>query len=446
LLVAVQKLVPVTYHWADGSRKAALSKSRDFTSMLHNAPPRMAMDSYCAGDWRAAVHELAAFARPSASDGERRAAELIAARLRGLGCRAAVEQERAHGSYWWPIGLLNGLAAAAGLLALRRRGAPSRAIAASLAGFAAAALWDDLGHGRRWFRALLPVRPTWNVVAETGDPAAPRTVVLVAHHDAAHSGLIFHPILPRIPMKLSPRRHAAAGRSFPLLYTVWMGPVMICSGALTGLRRLAGAGLALAAGTVAAMTDIGLRASVPGANDNLSSVGVLIATAAALQAQPLEGVRVLLVSTGSEESFSEGMQQFGRRHFPGLDPERTEMICLECLGGPTLIVVEGEGMLRMRDYPSDMRDALQRAAESAGVPVERGLRTTAATDAIIALRAGYPVATLASVDETKLPMNYHWPSDTPDALHWTTIERAIAVCDEFLRTRAASASPAERRA
>jgi hypothetical protein len=273
------------------------------------------------------------------------------------------------------------------------------------------------------------------VVAETGDPAGARTVVQIAHHDAAHSGLIFHPILPRLPLKLFPRWHANSNRSVPLLYAVWLGPVMVCVGSLIGSRRLLGAGAALAAGATGAMTDIGLRATVPGANDNLSAVGVLLAVAASLRSRSIPGVRLVLVSTGSEESFSEGMQAFGRRHFPELDPDRTEMICLECLGGPTLVVVEGEGMLRMRDYPPEMRDALERAALSAGFTVTRGLRTTAATDAIVALRAGYRVATLASVDETKLPMNYHWPNDIPDALHWGTIEQAIAVCEEFLRER-----------
>jgi Zn-dependent M28 family amino/carboxypeptidase len=184
------------------------------------------------------------------------------------------------------------------------------------------------------------------------------------------------------------------------------------------------------------MVDIGMRAVVPGANDNLSSVGALVGLAAALRGRPVEGVRVLLVSTGSEESFSEGMQAFGERHFGELDPERTEMLCLECLGGPTLLVVEGEGMLRMRDYPVHMREALADAARDAGAPITRGLRTTAATDAIIGLRAGYPVATLASVDETKLPMNYHWPNDVADSLYWDTIESAIAVCEEFVRRRA----------
>ncbi len=390
-----------------------------------------------AHDWQAAIRELAAFERPSASDGERRAAERIADRLRGLGCDATVEEERAHGGYWWPIGLVNALVAAGGALTLRRGGPVRRAITAALAGAGAAALWDDLGHGRRWFRrAVLPHRATWNVVAETGDANAERTVVFIAHHDAAHSGLVFHPALPRIPLKLAPRLHARAGRSFPLMYTVWIGPVLVCAGSILGARRVLAAGTAIAAGATAAMADIGARASVPGANDNLSAVGVLIALAARLSERPVEGVRVLLVSTGSEESFSEGMQGFGERHFGELDRDRTEMVCLECLGGPTLIVVEGEGMLRMRDYPTHMREALADAAAEIGQDIVRGLRTTAATDAIIPLRAGYAVATLASVDETKLPMNYHWPNDVPDALHWGTIDSAIAVCEEFVRRRA----------
>jgi hypothetical protein len=390
-----------------------------------------------ATDWRATIHELAAMHRPSASDGERRAAESIAARLETLGCRVEVEEERAHGGYWWPIGLVNALAVAGGVAALRKRHPLTRAIVAAVAGAGAAALWDDLGHGRRWFRrAVLPHRPTWNVVAEAGDPDAERAFVLIAHHDAAHSGLIFHPILPRIPLKLWPAMHARAGRSFPLLYMVWAGPVMVCAGSVLGMRRLIAGGAALAAAATAAMVDIGASAVVPGANDNLSSVGALVGLAAALRDRPVEGVRVLLVSTGSEESFSEGMQAFGERHFGELDPDRTEMVCLECLGGPTLLVVEGEGMLRMRDYPVHMREALAKAARDAGEPITRGLRTTAATDAIIPLRAGYAVATLASVDETKLPMNYHWRSDTADALHYSTIESAIAVCERFLRTRA----------
>jgi len=419
--------------------------------------------------WRGLVWELAAFARPSASEGERRAAELIAARLRKRGCEATVERELAHGGYWHPIALANAIALGASALAARG-GRTRRGLAALAAGTAAAALWDDLGHGRRWFRrALLPRRATWNVLAQAGDRDGERTVAFVAHHDAAHSGLVFHPALGRLGPRLLRERHERSSHTLPILRAVWLGPAAICAGSLLGARAplpagrratlpaghratlpagraLLGAGAraalalgrAFALGTIAAMLDVSLREVVPGANDNLAAVGALAALAERLDARGAAGVRVLLISTGSEESFSEGMQALVERHRDELDPASTEFVCLECLGGSTLIVLEGEGMLRMRDYPREQRESLARAAEGAGVAIARGLRTVGATDALIALRAGYRAVTLASVEATKLPLNYHWPSDVPEHLHWDTVERAIAVCEAYVRNRAAA--------
>jgi Peptidase family M28 len=390
------------------------------------------------GDWKSAIEELASFERPSASEGERRAAVLIAEWLEAVGCETAIEQESAHGGYWWPLGLANLLAAGGALAALRRRGRAPRAIAAVAGGISAAALWDDLGHGSRWFRrALLPRRSTWNVVGRTGDPDAERTVVVVAHHDAAHSGLVFHPALGQIGPRLLPRVHERSSHTLPVLYGVWLGPAAICAGAALGSRWVLRGGLAFAVGAMAAMADIGFRAVVPGANDNLAAVGVLLALAEAIRERPITGLRVLLVSTGSEESFSEGMQAFGRRHFAQMDPGRTEFLVLECLGGRELIVLEGEGMLRIRDYPQAMREELASSAADVGVDAARGIRTVATTDGQISMRAGYPTVTLASVEDTKLPRNYHWPTDAPEALEWQTIEHAIAVCERFLRRRAA---------
>jgi acetylornithine deacetylase/succinyl-diaminopimelate desuccinylase-like protein len=373
------------------------------------------------------IRELAAFERPSASDGERRAADWIAGELQAAGCRSVrVEEERAHGGYWWPIGLLN----AASLLAARR----SRKAAALVGGAAAAAVYDDVSGGKLWFRRrTLPHRATYNVVAEAGDPHARRTVVFLAHHDAAHSGLVFHPALPRVAMERMPEQHAKANQSVPIIYGVFLGPLLLALWGLTGRRLFRVCGTCFAVGATAAMTDIGLRPVVPGANDNLSAVGVIVALARSLSERPPNGVRVLLVSTGSEESFMEGMQAFARRHFGDLAPESTEFVCLECVGSPELCVVEGEGMLRMRDYTESSREALARAGEAAGVPLRRGLRTVAATDALIALRAGYATCTIGGVDETKFPSNYHWPSDTPDNLSWESVEGALRVCEAYVR-------------
>jgi hypothetical protein len=382
------------------------------------------------------VHELAGFERPSASQGERRAAEWLATHMRELGHPATVEAERAHGGYWWPLGLLNAGAALAGLAARRSRW--TSLLAAGLGVASAAAIWDDVGGGRLWFRrAALPHRDTFNMVAEAGDPDGAETVVVVAHHDAAHSGLVFHPALPRFFAERFPDMHERSSQSLPIMYATWLGPVIIALGSLLGRARLTRSGSVLAAGAAGVMFDIGRSEVVPGANDNLSAVAVLTALARSLAERPLRGTRVLLLSTGSEESFMEGMQGFIRRHRATLDPDRTTVLCLECVGSPTLTLVEAEGMLRMRPYSEAARNRLADAAEAAGVELVRGLRTVAATDALIALRRGYDAVTLASIDASKFPSNYHWPSDTPENLDWATMERAFAVADQFLRVNAA---------
>ena len=57
---------------------------------------------------------------------------------------------------------------------------------------AAGLIADEVSNGLRPARRAIAARKTtWNVVAEAGDPAADRTLVLMAHHDAARTGLAF---------------------------------------------------------------------------------------------------------------------------------------------------------------------------------------------------------------------------------------------------------------
>lgn len=387
---------------------------------------------------RQAIAHLAAIDRPSASPGEHEAARWIAAQLAEFGCSVRIEEERAHGGYWFPLGVPNALAGAAGLLA-RRGGAANRALAAALGAFAAAAIWDDVGGGRLWFRRrFLPSRPTWNVVAETGDPRAERTLVLVAHHDAAHWGLLFHPgVLPLVD-RVFPGLLHRTNTSPPLMAPVIAGPLLVALGALAGRRRPLATGTVLALGSAATFAEIGARNAVPGANDNLTGVATLIGLATELAERPLEGLRVLLVSTGSEEGFMEGMQAFARRHFPALPPERTHVVCVDTVGSPHLTLIEGEGMLRMRDYPDDFKALVSDCAREASVELGRGLRLRNATDGLIALRAGYPTVALGSVTELKVPANYHWPTDTPENVDHDTVGDAVTLCTAIARRLAAT--------
>jgi acetylornithine deacetylase/succinyl-diaminopimelate desuccinylase-like protein len=142
---------------------------------------------------RATIEHLAEMDRPSASPGERRAAEWLAEQLTAAGADARIEVEDAHGTYWVPLGLLTGAAALTGLLA--RTTPRGRGIATVVGALCAAAIADDVSGGPHVFRRVLPRRQTYNVVAETGDHDAKRTLVVVSHHDAARGGLIFTPLL-----------------------------------------------------------------------------------------------------------------------------------------------------------------------------------------------------------------------------------------------------------
>jgi hypothetical protein len=390
---------------------------------------------------RQAIAHLASIDRPSASPGEHEAAQWIAAQLAEFGCSVRVEEERAHGGYWFPLGVPNALAGVAGLLARRGRvgGSRLRALTAAVGAFAAAAIWDDVGGGKLWFRRrFLPSRPTWNVVAETGDPQAQRTLVFVAHHDAAHWGLLFHPgVLPLVD-RLAPRLLARSNTSPPLMAPVIAGPLLIALGALFGRRRPLTAGTVLALGSAATFAEIGARDAVPGANDNLTGVATLLGLATELAERPLEGLRVLLVSTGSEEGFMEGMQAFARRHFPRLPRDRTHVVCVDTVGSPHLTLIEGEGMLRMRDYPDDFKDLVEGCARESRVELWRGLRLRNATDGLIALRAGYPTAAIGSVTRLKVPANYHWPTDTAENVDHRSVSDAVTLCASIARRLAAS--------
>jgi hypothetical protein len=378
-------------------------------------------------DLEASIRHLAAIDRPSASPGEREAAISIAQWFREHGCDVRLETERAHGTYWWPLGLLSALAGAASLTGRRR-------VALAAGALAAAAIADDISGGAQWFRRrFLPLRPTYNVVALTGDPDAERTVVLVAHHDAAHWSLLFHPAVPAFVGDRWPGLIERTNVTAPVMFPVFGGPLLVALGGLTGWRPLRRAGTFLSWGTAATMAEIGSRSAVPGANDNLSGVATLLGVARSLHEAPVERLRVLLVSTGSEESFMEGMQAFARRHFPGLPVDRTHVICVDTVGSPELIQLEGEGMLRMNDYDPAFKDLVSECAREVGVPLRRGLRFRNSTDALIAHRHGYPTVMLGSVNRYKLPDNYHWPTDDADRVDYGTVRDAVRLCDAVVR-------------
>ena len=376
---------------------------------------------------RERLEELERIERPSASEGERRAAEWLVGQFAELGAGARIEAEPAHGTYWWPLGVGAMLGALGAALALRGW----RLLGALFGLVGAAGIADDFPPGQRRLRRVLPTRTTYNVVCELGDPRAERMVVIGAHHDAAHSGLVFHPGVPPLADRLGLVERSDT--SPPLMAPVIGGPILAALGAITGQRLPARLGLLLGLGSAAAMADIGARRVVPGANDNGTSVVALLALARRFADDPPAGVRVILLSAGSEESFSEGMKAFGERHFPELPRDSTFFLCLESIGSPHLLVLRGEGFLKMNEYPPRSLAFMDGLAGELGIWLFPNLRLHNGTDGLEWLAAGYETAVLAGCTDLKQPANYHWPNDLAANVDFSTVEDAIELSEAATR-------------
>jgi len=379
---------------------------------------------------REAIEYLASIDRASCSPGEHEAAEWIAAELRSLGADAEVEHHEIHGTYWWPLGLTS----AGGMLAARlgRRGRSG--LGALLGALSTALVVDELGAGRRWLRRVLPKRTTANVVAWMGDLEAEQTLLLVAHHDAAHTGIFFNPAITDWLGRHASKSESGGPRELPAPnLPIAIGPALAGLAALGGSRRMAVAAELFCAGIIGSFAHIAASPTVPGANDNLTGVAVLLAVARALSERPVTGLRVGLVSTGAEESLMEGMRAFAKRHFPALAPDRTRVLCVDAVGSPHLVLVEAEGMLEVRPYDSGFKGLIAQCAREAGVALTRGYIMRLGTDGYLALRNGLPAACLMSVNDYGVASNYHWPTDTADRIDYATLNGAVWLCEAVTR-------------
>ncbi len=391
---------------------------------------------------REVCERLAPLDRTPCSPGEREAAVWIGRRLGRAGAsEVALEDEPSWGTFpptALAMGALGALGAAMVLAGRRYTGALMGL--ASLAG-----VLDEAENGPRLVRrALRRRRSTVNVTAHAGERDAERTLIVLAHHDAAQTGRIFdqglqHAIDRRFPGMLRRVKHQP-----PQWWIGAAAPAFAIAATVSGRRRLALGGVVLGALACAVIADIMRSPTVPGANDNLSGVAVLVALAELLRERPPAGLRVLLVSAGAEETLQDGIRAWVLRHRGELDPDATWILNLDSVGSPRLIMLEAEGPFLMRPYrdPS-FRDLVERCARAEGIALERGFKARSSTDTVITSRAGYPSACLVSLNEWQMMSNYHLMSDLPENLDYGTIAQATRLAHSLVRALAAPAGSGE---
>jgi hypothetical protein len=378
---------------------------------------------------REVVETLAALDRTPCSPGEREAAQWLAARLGAVdGVEVALEDEPSWGTFPpTATGLgLAGLAGAALVLSGRR----VRGGLLALATFAG--IVDEAHNGPRVLRRLVRRRrSTVNVIARAGDPDGAATLVVIAHHDAPQTGLVFDQTLQRRLHERAPSLLERFKTPLPQWWFGLSGPLSSVLAALSGRRKLARGGIAMGLLGTLLVADIWRNETVQGANDNLSGVAGLVGLAELLRERPVPGLRVLLVSCGAEETLQDGIRAFLASHRDELDPARTAFVNLDTVGSPHLVLLEAEGPVRMEPYAGPwLRELLATHAERLGTPLLRGYRARASTDSVIPSRAGYPTATLVSITDWLSPANYHLPSDVPANLDYGTVAETTRLVHE----------------
>jgi Zn-dependent M28 family amino/carboxypeptidase len=267
----------------------------------------------------------------------------------------------------------------------------------------------------QWVRRLLPRGDGANAVARVRPSGERRrTVVVIAHHDAAQTGLMWHPAFTGM-WAAQARRTGKAGSPGTL-------PLLALAAIAAGGRRARAAGGTLLATSLALAAEVARNPAVPGANDNASAAAGLVALVERFARDPLEHTELIAVATGCEESGMGGARAFLRAARGQLDPATTLVVGLDQIGAGEPHVLTGEGPPGLASY----RDEDLRWADRAGAAPAPRFHAAAWTDPIVAVFAGLPAISIVGVKDGGFP-NYHLPTDTPDRVDWESVERCLAL-------------------
>jgi putative aminopeptidase FrvX len=161
----------------------------------------------------------------------------------------------------------------------------------------------------------------------------------------------------------------------------------------------------------------------PGANDNAAAVGVVLALAERLTAQPLEHTEVWLAFTGCEETGCDGMLAFLGKHGDIL--KDALFIDLELPGiGERLAYLTAEGVVRRKHIPHDMEQLVRQVGERFGLEAAPGSAAGYFTEAGAVWEHGYQAVCLVSLPrQSNLLPEWHRLTDRPERLQPEALAR-----------------------
>jgi Peptidase family M28 len=376
---------------------------------------------------------LAKSGRGSATVAEQQAAEYTQAQLKSLGIED-VHMQPFIGlrSIWLFFALAFGLAlvghAAFWFLRNPLGDVPALVISLVAFGLSGYLLWCKFTFRDYPLRTTIPHASSQNVIAvipPTGE--ARKRLVLVGHLDSHRAVFWFaNDFLLRL----------FAISSFVTIYSVYLAIPLYALAVLTHWQVFAWLGLFLAVfhflGWFTGVTaDLGQYS--PGANDNASAVGTMLALAERLKAQPLQNTETWLAFTGCEESGCDGMLALLKEH--GKMLKEALFVDFELVGiGDCLSYVSKEGNLRRRSIPPEVEALVQEVGKPFGLHSASTPPIGAFTEGGTLWELGFKAVCVSAHHQGSpfLP-EWHRLTDTPDRLQVNTLERVHSFTWDLLQ-------------
>ena len=354
---------------------------------------------------------------------ERRAAQWLAGKLRGMGYRVAEESFRTtrDNLYLLPAQVF-GCAVAAAALALWT---PLAWLGLVLMGYGVAMLLAETS-GRAVDLTPLPRFASQNVVTEPRRKVA-RTVFVTAHYDTQRGSFLFHPrFVDRLPWFFN---------------ACYASLIVAIAGVTMKAAHLAAAGyvlwvaMLLCACACAAYLAAELSGRyTPGANDNGTGVALALWLASEYARHPDEfpaGCDLRFLFTGSEEAGCRGMKAFLKLQGGGLDRRTVRFVNLDNLGTGMPTYLSGEGMVFYRRAGATLLSIARAMRQELNLQEHSNLLLP--TDALPPLAQGCEAISFLGKDESGRMGNYHWHTDTFENVDAALLRSRQRLFAEFVK-------------
>jgi len=169
---------------------------------------------------------------------------------------------------------------------------------------------------------------------------------------------------------------------------------------------------------------------VMGANDNLTSLAIILAIASNLRNLELEKTEIWLVSHGCEEIGDRGSKRFAKAHYNDL--KDASVINLDMVGGQDSMLrfITTELMFMVKLSPRLINELIK-IAEELQIPYHTGL-VEGFTDSMAYIQNKIEACSIIGFPKKGIPAHYHTREDTIDHLNFDNLWNCYRILLRFI--------------